>query len=133
LTNTDVNVLSGPIGIIASQNNYDCSKTITQQQAAQPAAKGYRVLLTDPLNMTNVYAQSGEFEIRPLGAAYPDAGATPGGGGTATSSGASASATAGGAKDDDGGDSNGAMGLGGGIAGVVAGVVGVVGVVAGLV
>ncbi|KAL1718372.1 hypothetical protein EV715DRAFT_291424 [Schizophyllum commune] len=126
LTNSDVNVLSGPIGIIATQNNYDCSKTITQQQAAQPAGKGYKVLLTDPLNMTNVYAASEEFEIKPLGSTYPDASATPGVGGTATSSGASASSTA---ENNSSGDNNGAASIGGVFGAVVAGVVGAVGAV----
>ncbi|KAL1751194.1 hypothetical protein FB107DRAFT_278915 [Schizophyllum commune] len=129
LTNSDVNVLSGPIGIIATQNNYDCSKTITQQQAAQPAGKGYKVLLTDPLNMTNVYAASEEFEIKPLGSTYPDASATPGvgGSGSATSSGASASSTA--QDNSSGDDNNGAASIGGVFGAVVAGVVGAVGVV----
>ncbi|KAI5888122.1 uncharacterized protein SCHCODRAFT_02635773 [Schizophyllum commune H4-8] len=127
LTNTDVNVLSGPIGIIATQNNYDCSKTITQQQAAQPAGKGYKILLTDPLNMTNIYAASEEFEIKPLGSTYPDASATPGvgagGSGTATSSGASASSTA---ENNSSDDKNGAASVGYSLTGVVGAVVGAV-------
>ncbi|KAL1702528.1 hypothetical protein EV121DRAFT_293217 [Schizophyllum commune] len=129
LTNSDVNVLSGPIGIIATQNNYDCSKTITQQQAAQPAGKGYKVLLTDPLNMTNVYAASEEFEIKPLGSTYPDASATPGvgGSGSATSSGASASSTA--ENNSSGDDNNGAAGVYAAMTGVVASVVGAVGAI----
>ncbi|KAI4293706.1 hypothetical protein K525DRAFT_214290, partial [Schizophyllum commune Loenen D] len=115
--------------LTTQQNNYDCSKTITQQQAAQPAGKGYKVLLTDPLNMTNVYAASEEFEIKPLGSTYPDASATPGvgGSGSATSSGASASSTAENNSSDD--NNNGATGVYAAMTGVVGAVVGAVGAI----
>ncbi|TRM55948.1 hypothetical protein BD626DRAFT_521228 [Schizophyllum amplum] len=129
LSNTDVNILSGPIGIIAVQENYDCSKMITQQQAAQPAGKGYKVLLTDTLNSTHVYAESEEFEIKALGATYPDASATPTGQATDTAAAASATVSSSSGSGGDGGSSsegNGAATLYGSVVGVVmTGVIGV--------
>ena len=46
--------MAAPLAIIAQENNFDCSKTITQDQANQPAGTGYTILLADPLNNTNV-------------------------------------------------------------------------------
>ncbi|KAI0789093.1 hypothetical protein C8Q75DRAFT_718685 [Abortiporus biennis] len=71
IANTDVNILPQPQAIIAIENNFDCSKTITQDQANYAAGSGYTVLLADPLNNTHVYATSQPFEIKPLGSAYP--------------------------------------------------------------
>ncbi|KIJ15393.1 hypothetical protein PAXINDRAFT_169234 [Paxillus involutus ATCC 200175] len=99
LTNTNPSILSGPLAIIAIQQNYDCSETITQQQSAQPAATGYTIQLTNPLNNTEVYAESEPFEIKALGSAYPasssSAAASATGSGTSTSTGASAASTTG--------------------------------------
>ncbi|KAH7882486.1 hypothetical protein F5I97DRAFT_1987791 [Phlebopus sp. FC_14] len=71
LTNSNPSILNAPLAIISVEYNYDCSKTITQQQAAQPAATGYTIQLANTLNGTDVYAQSEPFEIKPLGSAYP--------------------------------------------------------------
>ncbi|TCD68390.1 hypothetical protein EIP91_010899 [Steccherinum ochraceum] len=76
IANQDPKVLVQPLAIIAIQNNFDCSKTITEQQSSQPAGTGYTILLADPLNSTNVFATSQPFEIKPLGSAYPT-GVTP--------------------------------------------------------
>lgn len=43
-----------PLAIIAEQANADCIKSITQDQANQPAGTGYTVLLANPLNNTQV-------------------------------------------------------------------------------
>jgi len=40
--------------VIAIQKNYDCSITITQDQANQPVGTGWTVLLANPLNNTDV-------------------------------------------------------------------------------
>jgi len=93
ITNQDLRVFAGPIAIVAIQSNYDCSKTITQEQANQPAGTGYLIQLANPFNETDVYAQSQPFEIKALGAAYPATSATPTVAGTQTGSAASASAT----------------------------------------
>ncbi|EDR06683.1 uncharacterized protein LACBIDRAFT_294613 [Laccaria bicolor S238N-H82] len=88
--------MAAPLAIIAQENNFDCSKTITQDQANQAAGTGYTILLADPLNNTNVYATSEPFEIKALGSAYPSqvsSSASSGGSGTASGSGASASST----------------------------------------
>ncbi|KIK76522.1 hypothetical protein PAXRUDRAFT_835341 [Paxillus rubicundulus Ve08.2h10] len=98
LTNSNPSILSGPLAIIAIQQNYDCSETITQQQSAQPAATGYVIQLTNPLNNTEVYAASEPFEIKALGSAYPassSAAASATVGGTSTSTGASPASTTG--------------------------------------
>ncbi|KAF9491711.1 hypothetical protein BDN71DRAFT_1452405 [Pleurotus eryngii] len=69
--NQDNKILTQPQAVIAIQNNADCSKAITQQQANFTAASGYFLQLANPLNQTDVFAQSEPFEVRPLGAAYP--------------------------------------------------------------
>jgi len=96
ITNQNLSVFAGPIAIVAIENNYDCSRTITQDQANQPAGTGYIIQLASPFNETDVYAQSQPFEIKALGSAYPATSATPTTGGTQTGSAAvaaSASAT----------------------------------------
>jgi len=80
-------VLAQPQPIISIEPNFDCSQTITAQQETFPAGDGYYVQLANPLNSTQVYAQSQPFEIKPLGSAYPATSATP------TESGASATAS----------------------------------------
>jgi len=94
IANTDVKVLTAPIAIIAIQSNYDCSHTITQDQANQPPGTGYMIQLADPFNSTHVYAQSQPFEIKALGAEYPASSATPTATGTQTGSAASSAASA---------------------------------------
>lgn len=54
INNSDPKILTGPIAVIAIQNNYDCSITITQDQANQPVGTGWTVLLANPLNNTDV-------------------------------------------------------------------------------
>jgi len=54
LTNSNPSILPAPLAIIAVENNFDCSKTITQQQSAQPAGTGYTVQLASTLNGTDV-------------------------------------------------------------------------------
>ncbi|OAX31635.1 hypothetical protein K503DRAFT_777414 [Rhizopogon vinicolor AM-OR11-026] len=71
LTNSNLSILPAPLALIAVQENFDCSATITQQQSAQPAGTGYVVQLSSTINATDVYAQSEPFEIKALGATYP--------------------------------------------------------------
>ncbi|GJE86621.1 hypothetical protein PsYK624_027010 [Phanerochaete sordida] len=75
--NTNQAVLVQPQPIIAIENNFDCSKSITTQQEIFAAGDGYFIQLANPLNNTQVYAQSQNFEIKPLGSAYPATSATP--------------------------------------------------------
>ncbi|TFK41784.1 hypothetical protein BDQ12DRAFT_678488 [Crucibulum laeve] len=69
--NKDINVQTAPIAIIPNQNNFDCSKTITADQASQAPGTGWFIRLTNPVNETDIFAQSQDFEIKPLGSAYP--------------------------------------------------------------
>jgi hypothetical protein len=84
VANQSPQVLSSPIAIVAIENNYDCSKTITPQQANQAPGTGYMIQLANTLNETDVYAQSQPFEIKAAGAAYPASSATPTATGTST-------------------------------------------------
>ena len=54
IANTDPKILPAPLPFIAQQNNFDCSKSITQDQINQPVATGYTIIFADPLNNTNV-------------------------------------------------------------------------------
>jgi hypothetical protein len=93
VTNSNPSVFSGPIAIVAIENNYDCSKTITQEQANQPVGTGYMIQLASPFNETDVYAQSQPFEIKALGSEYPASSATPTESATQTASASSGSAS----------------------------------------
>jgi len=90
LANSNPTILSSPLAIIAVENNYDCSKTVTPQQSSQSAGTGYTVQLANPLNSTDVYASSEPFEIRAANSAFPS---TSSGAGSATGSSTSASAS----------------------------------------
>jgi len=87
VNNKDPKILTSPLAVIAIQQNYQCSITITQDQANQPAGTGWTVIFANPLNNTEVYATSEEFEIKPLGSTYPPQGSP-------TDTNTSASATA---------------------------------------
>jgi len=89
VANTNQNILVQAQPIIAIEDNFVCSQTITQQQEIFPAATGYTIQLANTLNNTDVYAESAQFEIKPQGSAYPDPSATP------TESGASSTGSAG--------------------------------------
>jgi hypothetical protein len=96
IANKDPKVLVAPLAIIGIEQNFDCSKEITQDQSNQPAGTGYTILLADPLNNTHVYATSDEFEIKPLGSSYPSqaspsSGSNNGASGTASGTGTSSS------------------------------------------
>ncbi|OAX40554.1 hypothetical protein K503DRAFT_848892 [Rhizopogon vinicolor AM-OR11-026] len=91
LTNSNLSILPAPLAIIAVQDNFDCSETITQQQSAQPAGTGYVVQLASTVNETDVYASSQPFEIKALGATYPTT--TSSAGSSATGSSASPTTT----------------------------------------
>ncbi|KAG2340803.1 hypothetical protein BDR05DRAFT_966356 [Suillus weaverae] len=94
LSNSNTAILPAPLAIIAVQANYDCSKTITQQQSAQPAGTGYTVLFASTLNSTDIYAQSQPFEIKALGSSYPTTTSGVGGTSTGTPSGSAGAAQA---------------------------------------
>jgi hypothetical protein len=59
------------VAFIAIVQSSDCSKEVTIQQSNQRAAPGYTLYLANILNGTDIYGQSEEFEIKPLGSAYP--------------------------------------------------------------
>lgn len=95
IDNSDPKILTSELAIIAQQENFDCSETISQYQVTMPAASGYTLIFANPLNNTDVYAQTQPFEIKALGATYPAASATPTGGSSATVSGSSSAAASG--------------------------------------
>ncbi|KAL5476851.1 hypothetical protein ACEPAI_3037 [Sanghuangporus weigelae] len=99
VANSNPSVLVSPLAVVAIQQNFDCSRTLTTQQVNFTTGTGYTLILADPINSTNVYAQSEEFEVRPVGSTYPDPSSTPTGtasatgSGTATASGSEATAS----------------------------------------
>jgi len=111
VNNADPKLLAAPIAVIAIQQNYDCSITISQDQANQAVGTGWTVLLANPLNNTDVYATSEPFEIKALGSAYPSQ-STP----TASNSSASGSGSAATSK-----PTSAALGMGASFGGVFAG------------
>jgi len=87
LVNSNVTVLNGALPIIAIEQSFNCPQLITTQLANPPPATGYTIQFANPLNNTQVYVQSQEFEVKALGSAYPASSATP----TATGAGSSTS------------------------------------------
>ncbi|KIK70047.1 hypothetical protein GYMLUDRAFT_236488 [Collybiopsis luxurians FD-317 M1] len=70
--------MASALAIIAQQPNYVCSLLVTKDQmGALAVGTGYTVQLADPLNNTNVYAQSAAFEIKAVGSAYPTSTVSP--------------------------------------------------------
>ncbi|THH05601.1 hypothetical protein EW145_g4678 [Phellinidium pouzarii] len=86
LKNSNPAVLSGADAIVSIQQNFDCSETLTTQQANFTAATGYTLLLANTLNSSDVYASSDPFEVKAQGSAYPASSATPVADSTSTSS-----------------------------------------------
>jgi len=71
INNIDPKVFQGPLAVIAVQSNSACSIDVSQDQVSQPAGTGYVITMADPLNNTNVFATSQQFQIKPLGSLYP--------------------------------------------------------------
>jgi hypothetical protein len=94
VNNTNLAILTSPEAIVADVPNADCSFVITQQQANLTPATGYTLILADQLNQTHIYATSGLFEVKALGAAYPSATPTGNTSSTSTSSGSGTTSTA---------------------------------------
>ncbi|KAJ3996672.1 hypothetical protein F5050DRAFT_1807559 [Lentinula boryana] len=88
--------MASPLAIIAQQPNYVCSLLVTKDQiGALPVGTGYVVQLANPLNNTDVFAQSSPYEIKAAGSAYPSTTVSPESATfTPSSSGSTSSATA---------------------------------------
>lgn len=94
VANGNPDVLVSPEAIIAIEPNFNCDIMITTQQANLPVADNYTVQFANPLNSSDIYAQSQPFAIMALGAAYPATSATPTASGTATGSSSSTGSAA---------------------------------------
>jgi len=58
--------------IIAQQANFDCSLTVTQDQMGGfPVGTGYTVQFANPINDSDIYAQSSPFEIKAANSPFP--------------------------------------------------------------
>ncbi|KAJ3504144.1 hypothetical protein NLJ89_g8095 [Agrocybe chaxingu] len=53
VNNTDPTVLVSPMAVIDIQQNFQCSITISQNQANQPAGTGWTLLFANPFNSTD--------------------------------------------------------------------------------
>ncbi|PPQ78256.1 hypothetical protein CVT25_011715 [Psilocybe cyanescens] len=75
IANQDPKILVSPMPIISIQQNSQCSITVSQDQANQPAGTGWILTFSNILNLTDaspsVVATSDPFEIKPLGSLYP--------------------------------------------------------------
>ncbi|CAA7268617.1 unnamed protein product [Cyclocybe aegerita] len=119
VNNTDPTVLVSPMAVISVQENFQCSITISQNQANQPAGTGWTLLFASIFNSSEIYATSEEFEIKPLGSAYPTQATTD------TSASASGGASTTGTADGANTTTSGALGLkAGGVFSALAGVIG---------
>jgi len=89
--NPDLLVSVDPI--VAVENNFDCSMTLSVDQANFTVGSNYTVQLANILNLTDVYAESQPFDIKPFGSAYPPASATPADPGATSTGGATSSSS----------------------------------------
>ncbi|WWD17243.1 hypothetical protein CI109_101681 [Kwoniella shandongensis] len=69
LANPDTSVLTSMLALESIVMTYQTSLTINPGNIK--AATGYTLLLTNPLNSSDVYATSESFEIKPVGSTYP--------------------------------------------------------------
>ncbi|WWC89257.1 uncharacterized protein L201_004178 [Kwoniella dendrophila CBS 6074] len=69
LSNSDTNVLTSLLALTSVTYAYDRSKTINP--GGITPSGGYTILLTNPLNSSDVYAKSETFEIKAVGSNYP--------------------------------------------------------------
>ncbi|KAF9041506.1 hypothetical protein BJ165DRAFT_1350066 [Panaeolus papilionaceus] len=80
-----------PLQFLGIQQNFDCSITVTNNQVNQAPGTGYKLLIANVFNNTDIFASSDPFEIKPLGSAYPSQVTPPpnasGGSGTPSGSG----------------------------------------------
>ncbi|AFR92458.1 hypothetical protein C343_00328 [Cryptococcus neoformans C23] len=72
LANSDSNVLTSMLALASIVPTYQTSLTINPGDATP--ATGYTLLITNPLNSSDVYATSGSFEIKAVGSVYPPQG-----------------------------------------------------------
>ncbi|WVW83975.1 hypothetical protein I302_105998 [Kwoniella bestiolae CBS 10118] len=90
LSNPDTNVLTSLLALTSVTYAYDRSKTINP--GGITPSGGYTILLTNPLNSSDIYARSETFEIKAEGSTYPPQTPAPGASGSPSPSG-SGSAT----------------------------------------
>ncbi|KAJ7041571.1 hypothetical protein C8F04DRAFT_1079286 [Mycena alexandri] len=77
LANANISLLTATTAIIAIEQNYNCAQTIIASLQSAPIGDGYTVQLGNPLNATQIYAESAPFSIKAVSAGYPPASATP--------------------------------------------------------
>ncbi|TYJ54127.1 hypothetical protein B9479_005225 [Cryptococcus floricola] len=72
LANPDVNILTSMLALASIVPTYQTSLTMNPGDATP--ATGYTILVTNPLNSSDVYATSDTFEIKKEGSSYPPQG-----------------------------------------------------------
>ncbi|KAJ7284944.1 hypothetical protein C8J57DRAFT_1289951 [Mycena rebaudengoi] len=77
ITNKDTKLITGSMAIIPVEQNYICSQGLRGDQITVPVGSGYTLQFTNINNVTDVYAESEPFEVKPLSAGYPPVSATP--------------------------------------------------------
>ncbi|KAJ7129094.1 hypothetical protein C8R46DRAFT_1143772 [Mycena filopes] len=77
LANPDIKLLTATTAVIAIEQNYNCAQTISSSLLNAPLGDGYTIQLGNPLNATEIYAESDPFSIKAISAGYPPASATP--------------------------------------------------------
>ncbi|WWC94236.1 hypothetical protein V866_001076 [Kwoniella sp. B9012] len=124
LSNSDTNVLTSILALTSVTYAYDRSKTINP--GGVTPSGGYTILLTNPLNSSDVYAKSETFEIKAVGSTYPpqdsssSSGSSAAASGSGTASGSATSSAAGASASSTGLNSAGTkLDVGKGLMGVI--------------
>ncbi|KAK6992792.1 hypothetical protein R3P38DRAFT_3082300 [Favolaschia claudopus] len=84
INNSDITLLTAITPLIAIENNFNCVQGLDGNIITMPVGKGYTIVLSNPSNLTDVYAVSDPFEIKALSAGYPPETNTPKDTGSAT-------------------------------------------------
>jgi hypothetical protein len=77
INNSDITLHTAITPLQAIEQNFNCDFLVSGELITMPVGTGYTIVLSDPNNVTNVYASSAEFEIKALSAGYPASSATP--------------------------------------------------------
>ncbi|KAE9403558.1 hypothetical protein BT96DRAFT_486813 [Gymnopus androsaceus JB14] len=113
--------MASALAIIAQQPNYVCSLLVTaNQDGGLPAGDGYTVQFANPMNNTDVYAESSAFEIKSSGSAYPSTTVSESPSSTSSSSGSASASSS--SKSNDGVSLKSSMGYATAFFGAIAGV-----------
>jgi len=77
INNANTTLLTAITPLIAIEQNFNCALLVTADLVTMPVGDGYTIQLSNPSNVSDIYAESAQFSIKPLSVGYPASSATP--------------------------------------------------------